>query len=237
MKRAFTLIELLVVVAIIAILAAILLPVLNSAEKNAQRSTCVNNLKQINLAVRLYADEHGDLLTLVSTNHSPDVWTDYRNWIGSYVGLPGAPSPQDKLFTCPADTFYWFDYQWIGQGRHQQPQYRYSSYAYNAGNLRTDYPFTPRFPGMAGRKLNTVKSPARTILVTEFCSLDPYSWHQPLKHPASLYGINNARCDVSFFDGHVNYIRMYWDSNTAPGHGQAWHYDPPSGYDYQWSAN
>ncbi|HEY3760570.1 MAG TPA: type II secretion system protein, partial [Verrucomicrobiae bacterium] len=62
MKRAFTLIELLVTIAIIAIVCAILFPVLSSAKRNAWRATCQNDLRQINVAVRLYADEHGDLL-------------------------------------------------------------------------------------------------------------------------------------------------------------------------------
>jgi prepilin-type N-terminal cleavage/methylation domain-containing protein len=237
-KRAFTLIELLVTIAIIAIVCAILFPVLSSAKRNAWRATCQNDLRQINVAVRLYADEHGDLLTLVSTNHSPDVWTDYRLWIGSYVGLPGPPSPKDKLFACPADSYYWDDVRMTAQGRHQQSKYRYSSYAFNAGNLRADYPFKHQFPGIAGRKLNTIKSPAKTVLVTEWCSLDPYSWHQSLKeHPPQNYGVNNARCVVSFVDGHVNYIPMYWDANTATAHIEAWYYDPPDGYDYKWSGD
>ena len=74
--HAFTLVEMLVVIAIIGILAAMLFPALNAAKDYARRTTSLNNLKQINRGVRMYADEHDDVLTLVSTNHSPDIWTD-----------------------------------------------------------------------------------------------------------------------------------------------------------------
>jgi prepilin-type N-terminal cleavage/methylation domain-containing protein/prepilin-type processing-associated H-X9-DG protein len=246
-RRAFTLTELLVVIAIIAILAALLLPALSRAKMQAQRTTCLNNLKQINLAFQLYAGANGDILPAASntvaytafvTNHFAIF---YKSLIKNDVGLQGASSTLDKIFACPRDTFY-FDGAYETGSYHESANVDYSSYAYNglggSVNPPPTLPGQTNFPGLFGVKLAAINNPTKTVLVDEFSAFWPFSWHEtgiPLPGDDGMKGISDAKSMVSFADGHASYIPIYWDAdyNNIP----TAYYDPPAGYDYKWSAN
>jgi len=108
LKRGFTLIELLVVIGIIAILAAMLLPVLAKAKNKAANLRCVNNLKQLGVANRMYADEFTDHMAYPnwdSGSDGPPGWLySLRAQDFASFGLPGAPT---GAIPNPYDTAYW----------------------------------------------------------------------------------------------------------------------------------
>jgi len=211
-KRAFTLIELLVVIAIIAILAALLLPTLSRAKETGRRTACVSNLRQINLAIRLYADDYSDSLpVLPDPNPYPNgVGAYYKQLVKGYLGLTGPASRNEKAFVCPSDRVLQTQ---IG---HAFTSYTFNGYEVGPGAI----------PRITGQKLGAIKSPAKAVLAGEWPAFFGGSWH-----PLVNGDYSEAKAVLSFVDGHASFSKIYWDgvSDSDPCN-----YEPPAGYDYNW---
>lgn len=132
-KRGFTLVEMLVAIGIIALLMAIGWPVMASARARARRTQCVSNLRQIGMAVNMYADNHEGFFPFASVMPS----TEEDNGMGRICDRL-APYTSPGLFECPSD-------------RATDPKYLHGSYFEGEGS---SYEWAEILNGMqSGEKL------------------------------------------------------------------------------------
>ena len=115
-SRAFTLIELLVVLAIIALLAALLLPALGRAKESARAAVCLSNLHQIGIALQLYVSENNNKLPVMrdvstdpavaATNTFPAINRVLATQLGN-TNVLRCPSDVQQLFETTGSSYSW----------------------------------------------------------------------------------------------------------------------------------
>ena len=121
-RASFTLIELLVVVAVIAVLAAMLLPALRNAREAGKRSACLQHLRQVSLGLFLLGDDNEGWLNGVNAATSTNAIVAWTARITNYLGNSAALVQPGKLTGCPSrdsrDTFWPFgaNTMFVGNG-------------------------------------------------------------------------------------------------------------------------
>ena len=233
-RAAFTLIELLVVIAIIAVLAALLLPVLSKAEAKAQAVQCLNNLRQLQIAWYLYADDYNDKVAANNVGEGAGKGVEYPSWVAGAMtyettagfnfvyadntnvlnlvpgmfGSIGSYTKNPLIYKCPADKSWAF----ISGARHLRVR-SYSMNIYVGFPAGLSYRVVRKIPDFVDPppSRNFVFIDEHEDSINEGCfwwSMNGIGWGDL---PASRH---NGACTLSFADGHVE-SKRWLDSRTG----------------------
>ena len=226
MKKRFTLIELLVVIAIIAILAAILLPALNSARARGRQASCVSNLKTWGNLISLYADAYDQFMPAYQlANRALTSTTDWSGDSSALVGLllPNGPDSAkwkvggyfngcpERSTTVIAKTTSNGGASWEDDGKNVE---RYRSYGINTTSMGTGYAKSGK-PYNRFAKAGTINNPSKYAAFTDarYTNINSGSYHRNKNW--RLDTRHNDSANITHMDGHIaSYPEAITDPNN-----------------------
>jgi prepilin-type processing-associated H-X9-DG protein/prepilin-type N-terminal cleavage/methylation domain-containing protein len=229
-RRAFTLAELLVVIALIATLAALLLPVLSRAQPKAKSIQCLSNLRQMGVAEHIYASDHGDSYAIAQ--YFDEVTGSFYCWDLNLIRNGAGPATVKPGIL------------WEGRGNVQIQQCpSFQASANSADNPYTGYNYNTSYIGHGEgeaveqpAKASAVRRPAKTVIFGDgqYSGGADKFMRAPFPNPGDLtfFGRtagtqgfrHNRRSNVAFCDGHTESLRSCYTTNSenaavAPGTG------------------
>lgn len=220
---AFAFPDLLAILAVVSLLLSVALPFWSKARARGQEQQCTQRLSQVAGATLSYAADNSGKLPDQDSGLKGPVWWYYKEQVKVYLGPDRGARPSsatDRDFACPADRGYddGKPFRWSGK-------FDFTSYVYNGVHI-------PGVPNVAGRAVNSIKEPGRTLLVMEWAAHAPLSWHRSRTGSKNEPFYNDAESVVAFVDGRVETIPIYYD-----GINPAYTRDPIPGYKYKYSGD
>ena len=191
--RGFTLIELLVVIAIIAILASLLMPALSKGKQMARQAYCLNNMKQIGLAMLLYADQYNGCAPRAYAGPGDPLWWSVLTPM--FAQIKGTEYQKTKMFSCPS---------------YPDPK-QMLCYVVNGWTFKTPTDPTGTQLGGWNNRVTKVRQPSETVYVAED---ENGSW-RPIVDDITTITVASQENDI-WEPKHLPYYNGTLNKSTSP---------------------